>query len=42
MSDKRKYKKDSYTEKKSKKWYIGNRIQMPVTVTEGLAATHKG
>ena len=40
MSDKRKYKKDSYTEKKSKAWNRGT--QMPVTLTEGLAATDKG
>ena len=40
MSDKRKYKKDSYTEKKSKAWNRGKRTQMPVT--EDLAATDKG
>ena len=40
MSDKRKYKKDSYTEKKSKAWNREKRTQMPVT--EGLAATDKG
>ena len=40
MSDKRKYKKDSYTEKKSKAWNKGKRTQMPVT--EDLAATDKG
>ena len=37
MSDKRKYKKDSYTEKKSKAWNRGKRTQMPVNV--GLAGT---
>ena len=42
MSDKRKYKKDSYTKKKSKAWNRGKRIQMSVTLTEGLAATDKG
>ena len=36
MSDKRKYEKDSYTEKKA--WNRGKRTQMPVTLTEGLAA----
>ena len=40
MSNKQKYKKDSYTEKKSKAWNRGKRTQMPVT--EGLAATDKG
>ena len=40
MSDKRKHKKDSYTEKKSKVWNRGKRTQMPVT--EDLAATDKG
>ena len=40
MSDKRKYKKDSYTEKKSKAWNRGKRTQMPVT--EDLAATDNG
>ena len=42
MSDKRKYKKDSFTEKKRKAWNTGKRTQMPVTRTEGLAATDKG
>ena len=42
MSDKRKHKKDSCTEKKSKAWNRGKRIQIPVTITEGLAATDKG
>ena len=42
MSDKRKCKKDSYTDKKSKAWNRGKRTQMPVTLTEGLAATDKG
>ena len=40
MSDKRKYKKDSCMEKKSKAWNREKRTQMPVT--EGLAATDKG
>ena len=39
MSDKRKYKKDSYTEKKSKAWNKGKRTQM--SFTEGLVATDK-
>ena len=39
MSDKRKYKKDSCMEKKSKAWNREKRTQMPVT--EGLAATDK-
>ena len=39
MSDKRKHKKDSYTEKKSKAWNRGKRTQM--AITEGLAATDK-
>ena len=42
MSDKWKYKKDSFTEKKRKAWNRGKRTQMPVTVTEGLAATGMG
>ena len=42
MSDKRKYKKDPYTEKKSKTWNSGKQTQMPVTLTEGLAAPDKG
>ena len=42
MSDKWKYKKDSYTKKKSKALNRGTRTQMPVTLTEGLAATDKG
>ena len=42
MSDKRKYKKDSFTEKKRKHETEGKRTQMPVTITEGLAATDKG
>ena len=40
MADKRKRKKDSYTEKKSKAWNRGKQTQMPVT--EGLAVTDKG
>ena len=40
LLDKRKYKKDSYMEKKSKAWSREKRTQMPVT--EGLAATDKG
>ena len=42
MSHKRKNKKDSFTEKKKKAWNRGKRNQMPVTITEGLAATNKG
>ena len=42
MSDKRKYKKVLYTEKKSKAWNRRKRTQMPVTLTEGLAVTDKG
>ena len=42
MPGKRKYKKDSYTEKKSKAWNRGKQAQMLVTLTEGLAATDKG
>ena len=42
MSDKRKYKKDSYTEKKSRIWNRRKLIQMPVTLTECLAATDNG
>ena len=41
MSDKRKYKNDSFTEKKTQAWNRGKRTQMPVTVTEDLAATDK-
>ena len=41
MSDKRKYKKDSYTEKKSKSWNRGKQTQMPVTLTERLVVTDK-
>ena len=42
MSDKWKYKKDSFTEKKRKAWNRGKRTQMLVTVTEGLATNDKG
>ena len=42
MSDKGKYKKDSVPEKKRKAWGRGKQTQMPVTLTEGLAATDKG
>ena len=42
MSDKRKCEKDSFTGKKRKAWNRGKRTEMPVTVTEGLAATDKG
>ena len=42
MPDKRKYEKDSFTEKKSKAWNRGKRTQMPVTLAEGLAVTDKG
>ena len=41
MSYKRKYKKDSFTEKKRKAWNRGKRTQTPFTITEGLAATNK-
>ena len=41
MSDKRKYKKDSSTEKKRKAWNRGKRTHMSVTITEGLAAIDK-
>ena len=41
MSDKRKYKKDSFTKKKRKARNRGKRTQMPVTVID-LAATDKG
>ena len=39
MSDKRKHKKDSYMEKKSKAWNRGKLTQMPVG--EDLAAIDK-
>ena len=39
MSDKRKNKRDSFTEKKRKAWNRGKRTQMPVTLTEGVAGT---
>ena len=42
MSVKRKYRKDSHREKKSKAWNRGKQTQMLVTLTEGLAATDKG
>ena len=42
MSEKRKYKKDSYMKKKSNIWNRGKQTQMPVTLTEGLAAADKG
>ena len=42
MSDKRKYKKDSFIGKKRKAWNRGKRTQIPVTITEHLAATDKG
>ena len=42
MSDKRKCKKDSFTDKKRKTWSRRKRTEMPVTVTEGLASTDKG
>ena len=41
MSNQRKYKKGSFKEKK-KAWNRVKRTQMPVTITEGLAATDKG
>ena len=40
LSNKRKYKNDSYMDKKSKAWNREKRFQMPAT--EGLAATDKG
>ena len=42
MSDKLKYKKGSFTGKKSKTWNSGERSQMPVTVTKGLAVNDQG
>ena len=42
MPDKLKYKKGSFTEKKRKKWNSGERTQMPVTATKGLAVTDEG
>ena len=42
MSDKRKYKKDSFTDKKRKAQNRAKQPQIPVTVTEGLAVTDKG
>ena len=42
MSDKWKYKKDSFMEKKSKAWNRGKGTQMPVTLIEGLAAIDRG
>ena len=42
MSNQRKYKKGSFREKKKKAWNRVKRTQMPVTITEGLAATDKG
>ena len=41
MSDKRKCKKDSFTGERRKAWNRGKETKMPVTVTEGLAATDK-
>ena len=41
MPDKRKSKKDSYTEKKSKAWNRRKRTQIPLPLTD-LAATDKG
>ena len=40
MSDKRKYKKDSFTGKKGIHG-TGKKTQIPITLTEGLAATDK-
>ena len=42
MPDKRKCKKDSYTEKNSKAWNRRKQTQMPVTLTKSLAVTDKG
>ena len=41
MSDKQKYKKDSFTGKKSKAWNRRKGTQTPFTLTEGLAATDR-
>ena len=41
MSDKRKHKNDSFTEKKTQAWNREKRPQMPVTVTEHLATIDK-
>ena len=41
MSDKQKYKKDSFTEKKRKAWNRRKGTQTPFTLTGGLAATDK-
>ena len=41
MSDKRKYKKDSFTAKKRKVYNRKKRTQMPIATTEGPAATDK-
>ena len=45
MSGKQKYKKNlggGGGRKKKKAWKRGKQTQMPVTITEGLAATGKG
>ena len=43
MSGKQKYKKNfGGGRKKKKAWNRGKQTQMPVTITEGLAATGKG
>ena len=41
MSDKRKYKKDSFTGEKGNHG-TRKQTQIPITLTEGLAATDKG
>ena len=42
MTDKRKYKEDSFTVKKRKALNRGKQPQMAVTLTEGGLATDKG
>ena len=42
MSDKGKYKKDSFMEKKSKAWNRRKQTQILVTLTVGVAVTDKG
>ena len=41
MSDKQKYKKDSFTGKKSKAWNRRKGTQTPFTLTEDFAATDR-
>ena len=42
MSDKQKHKKIFIHGEKKKVWNKEKRTQMPITLTEGLAATDKG